>query len=48
MYAVVVVRNSLFVGPAHAVFKSVMNAWKRIYGDLPAAGLTGNALIAAP
>jgi len=39
-------RDSRSAGPAHAVFRSVIDAWKRISGDLLAAGLTGSALIA--
>ena len=41
-------RNSLSAGSAHAVFRSAIDAWKRISGDLPAAVLTGSALIAGP
>jgi len=37
MYAVAAVRNSLFAGHVPAGFKSVIPAWKRICGDLPAA-----------
>jgi hypothetical protein len=39
-------RGSRSAGPAHAVFRSVIDAWMRISGDLPAAVLTGSALIA--
>jgi hypothetical protein len=44
--AVVVAHNSPFAGPVPVAFRSVMNVWKRTCGDLPAAELTGNALIA--
>jgi len=46
--AAVAAENSPFAGPAPVAFRSVMSAWKRIYGDLPAVALTGNALIADP
>jgi hypothetical protein len=47
IYAVAAVRNSPFAGHAHAAFKFVMIAWKRICGGLPVAVLTGSVLIAA-
>ncbi len=46
--AAVAVENSPFAGPVPVAFRSVMSAWKRIYGDLPVVELTGNALIAEP
>jgi hypothetical protein len=46
--AAVAAENSPFAGPVPVAFRSVMSAWKRIYGDLPVVELTGNALIAEP
>lgn len=46
--AAVVAQNSPFAGPVPVAFRSVMIAWKRTCGDLPAVELTGNALIAEP
>ncbi|MFC1869018.1 hypothetical protein ACFL0H_12925 [Thermodesulfobacteriota bacterium] len=44
--AVAAIRDSPFAGPAPAVFRSATDAWKKTCGDLPAAELTGSALIA--
>jgi len=40
--------NSPFAGPVPAVFRFVIDAWRKICGVLLAVGFFGNALIVVP